>query len=1204
MDGDSSDILGNPNTIVRAGQASKWSGLSFGIKSTFILALLLVVYVVGIKAWGALLLWREKSYKLSMRRRHGIPDNDHRPFNVAYAAVMRARQDAEVSKRKARLDQIVLLGQEQRNAPLNQTIRQRPGSQRGAQSAWPIGVTNDLPGRFNLSSDGFYAPISGSSQTQTRSHSAAVRPIDFAERYNPDSTGRVSQADINNSPPRAGPSRRSSRRNIFVSDVKSQKRELDGDESEDGDHSKKSRVEGEEFIDEDAEWQEGPEVNRRGSKRVLRDEDNEDPSHSKQPRDKRARKVSLEKVPQTVIEDMDIDDDEDEDQVTELRASSSRGKKRDRAAAGSTFGGDDEDSAHEAELEDEARARRQRRKRRTVAKRKSDAGNSSRGQKRDRDVEEGESDGESEGGITSKVSRKKRGKKIVRPSRQDDEEIRSGSDVSMNESLASSRGRGRRIGDEWESNGVKFKIGPNGQRLRQALVKKARQKFNMPKDSQHPDRQLNLEVCVETWLTEEEYREAKSQLLLAWQDSPKHSAEPETPTVDTQDVPPPQPPTGKNLLWTSTSTTPASPSFYLPSQTPPGTPKSKNRDQYRQSIATNVGLRINPFHQQQIHTGKRIASAVRVASAFTDRGVHPSSPGSPGLSDSTNGISRVGPRAFSKWEKQDLEAKAMMKLREANRKKEAEREQKLKEEKEKADKEQKEKEAATTKQTIPTITLTKPVESKPIQSEIKPLSLSFAPPLGSSVTSTNDATSKPLFGPPASTPAAPFTLPPMAAPAPSKLEDKISTKPSFPTQPPPPPANSAFSFNNSSAAPQQPASSLGTNPSKDIKAGEQPKAQTSFSFGPPPTNTTAPAKPPPAPFSWNTSSAPTAQLVGGVEKTTASSASSGSSLLSRLAPVGNVVPPATQPQQNGPMFSFKSTATEPNKPSSVFGTPAQNTTPQPAPTSIPADAAPAAGASSLKFNFGVKPAAVAPSPTPASSTSSLSGALGGDSVKPAPNPFGFKAPTEGGTTATNGTTTPKFSFGTAPATANSPFGASTSGFKLPPSTTPQTSDAAPKPAFSGFGGGSQPLSAAFGTAPQGTPAPVFSSGTTNVFGSSGTSVFGGSANSSEAPKSTSVFASNSTTSASGDTPKSVFSFGNTTTPAVVPPPTPAPATSPFSFKFGETAKSTETPQASQPATGQSMFGKPSGGPSAFGFGASTGGFGFGNPPTSAAQQQQ
>ena len=30
-----------------------------------------------------------------MRRRHGIPDEDERPFNVAYAAAVRARERAD-----------------------------------------------------------------------------------------------------------------------------------------------------------------------------------------------------------------------------------------------------------------------------------------------------------------------------------------------------------------------------------------------------------------------------------------------------------------------------------------------------------------------------------------------------------------------------------------------------------------------------------------------------------------------------------------------------------------------------------------------------------------------------------------------------------------------------------------------------------------------------------------------------------------------------------------------------------------------------------------------------------------------------------------------------------------------------------------------------------------------------------------------------
>ena len=39
--------------------------------------------------------------------------------------------------------------------------------------------------------------------------------------------------------------------------------------------------------------------------------------------------------------------------------------------------------------------------------------------------------------------------------------------------------KGRKIGEEWESNGVQYKVGNEGQRLRLTLVKKARSKYSM-----------------------------------------------------------------------------------------------------------------------------------------------------------------------------------------------------------------------------------------------------------------------------------------------------------------------------------------------------------------------------------------------------------------------------------------------------------------------------------------------------------------------------------------------------------------------------------------------------------------------------------------------------------------------------------------------------------------------------------------------------
>lgn len=61
-----------------------------------------------------------------MRRRHGIPDNDHRPFNVAYAAVVRARQEKEAAQ-KAKVTQLVPQN-DRRSAQTGQDVRQRFGT--------------------------------------------------------------------------------------------------------------------------------------------------------------------------------------------------------------------------------------------------------------------------------------------------------------------------------------------------------------------------------------------------------------------------------------------------------------------------------------------------------------------------------------------------------------------------------------------------------------------------------------------------------------------------------------------------------------------------------------------------------------------------------------------------------------------------------------------------------------------------------------------------------------------------------------------------------------------------------------------------------------------------------------------------------------------------------------------------------------------
>ncbi|KAF8076700.1 hypothetical protein FPV67DRAFT_1777134 [Lyophyllum atratum] len=1221
MDGESADILGGPTfPNARDSQSGRWSGLSFGVKSAFATAVLLVLYVVAMRAWETFLVWRERAYKLSMRRRHGIPDNDHRPFNVAYAAVVRARQEGEAVARREKLQEMV---QDQYNALPDQNVRQRQGIQRNAQTMRP----NTIPGRYE-SADNF--PSTSTNANYPYPSFAIHAEAEEHDRYAP--VVRIAEPEVDDSPPKSGPSRRPIRKYINVSDDEGRKRGFNDDEFDTGpDHAKKTRVEDEEFVggDEEPEWHERYDVRQRGSKRVFGDENDNEDAFLSAPRDKRQRKFSLDKSSQLVAEDMDID--EDEDDIGELR-SSIRGRKRDRAEAGSTFGGDDDDSAHEAEEEDESKARRRHRKRRTYAKRKSDAGVSSRGQKRDRDLAgEGESEVEYDDGLTLKVSRKKRGKRSV-SSEQDDR-----SDISMDESqVSASRGRPKQIGDEWESNGVKYKIGPNGQRLRQTLVKKARQKFNMPKDSQHPDRQANLEVCIETWLTEEEYREAKNQLLLAWQDSNKPSAEPETPSRESQDLPPVA---GKDLLWKSTSAAPSVASSTSRQITPPsGSSQSSQMDRslYSQSIASNVGLRLNPFQKQPVTSGKRIASAARVSSAFNGGTTHPGSAASPSpsLADSTNGTPRH--KMYSKWEKQDLEAKAMMKMREANRKKEEEKAQKLREEKEKAEKLKKEQEAAAAPKFIPTITVTKPEDAKPAQAVSKPPTVSFAPPLDLKATPST----APLAGPSgpqqqqpkAATPSFSFPAQPSQAAKPSGFPPSIPPLGGAPSQP----AN-AFFGNKPDQQTTKPPLSFGFPPAPT------PASSTPATSNPPSAKPSSASSATPSPFSFGAPSQPIQASQPAAKKEEPPASGTDGSLFSRPAPT--ISQPATQPTQTTSAFSFaKPNATESPKPTPFFGNlNAQNvpqtTTAQPPPAPTPATNTP-------KFNFGVsnKPASTTPSttPAPATSTSSLSGALGTPQSKPAaPSPFGFNPPAPssesaktGAPAATGGaTTTPKFDFGQS-SSSTSAFGTSNPfAPKGPPaSTTPAgtSSTTAPAPSpfgtsnvfaqsttpaastsstpatqspFAGFGGASG--------APAAKPSPF---GSSNVFGGGAANTFGG-----------------MTPAQTGEAPKpSPFGFGatstpSTTTPAAAPPankpsfsfgasgPTSAssstaPATGFGGFGFGDAAKNPTTPQASQPATGQSVFGKPSTGPSAFGFGTTgttNSAFGtFGKTPTSNGQQQQ
>lgn len=238
----------------------------------------------------------------------------------------------------------------------------------------------------------------------------------------------------------------------------------DGVDSEPETQSKKTRVEGEDLIDgdEEAGWHgsnEEMDVDevqpaKRGFKRVASVEDDEGLASSRAYRlGKRARKVSIDRSPQSPEEDMVDEEDEEDDADIAVR-----GKKRDRTEAGSTFGGDD------SLMDDDEKPRR--RRKRTVSNKFGQS--SSRGQKRGRDLQSYDSDNSDAEIPKRKSTRKKRGR------RSQDEFAPLSTDSSC---------KGRRIGEEWESNGIRYKVGPNGQRLRQALVKKSRSLFAMVRNS-------------------------------------------------------------------------------------------------------------------------------------------------------------------------------------------------------------------------------------------------------------------------------------------------------------------------------------------------------------------------------------------------------------------------------------------------------------------------------------------------------------------------------------------------------------------------------------------------------------------------------------------------------------------------------------------------------------------------------------------------
>ncbi|KAI0751609.1 hypothetical protein C8Q80DRAFT_1119326 [Daedaleopsis nitida] len=1109
---ESSDILGG-RLQVSPQTSSAWSDPG---QITLLLGLGLAATYAWVRLAPHYRQWRETRYRKAMRRRHGIPDDDNRPFNVAYAAALQARKGGE---RRA-----TGLLQEPLSNPLHDDANDSV-----AESAYLSHDKGASTGYGNL-----YPSLDGR-ELRNDLGSRSDAPLHSSPLYD-----RPPQFSANVS------SERSARPNGVKQPMVT--RSLHGkhalDEEVDETQAKKTRVEGEDLIDgdEEAGWHgSGEEMDvdevqpaQRGSKRVASIEGEEGLALSRSDRlDKRARKVSIEMTPLSTDEDMEEDDVID---------NAARGKKRDRAEAGSTFGGDDS-------FIDEEEKPQRRRMRRTVSNKFGQS--SSRGQKRGRDLHSHDSD-DSDSDLPKRTStRKKRGR------RSQDEVV-----PLSNDPLC----KGRHIGEEWESNGVRYKVGPNGQRLRQELVKKSRSLFPM------------------TWLSEEEYNAAKERHELAWQDTPV--SEPQTPG----DVPDSPSKAGKSLLWSSTISSRESP---------------MKRGPLRQSVATNVGMRLNVFPPPQVATNRRIASVYQApASPATE---------SPKLQKS---------KSYSKWEKQDLEAAAMSKIRDrqlAARAAEASKPSPAAPSGPTSASTPSSSGPSSTPAAAPSASAKPPAPTAP--------SFSFAPgaaapakPAAAEGPKPNAAPTAPASAVPPPASKAPFSFPgptpsaapPASAPQPNAAQGSTSvpnffSKPSTATPTPSVGASSFFAPKPAQTAPSTTPTTGGAAPPQSNSASKPEAPKPSF-FAPSSAQQTGTSAP--------TTSTPLGTTTNDASKSEQTKSAPGVSLLSRLG-MGH-------PQSSSaPTFSFA----KPDAPAA--STPATSAS-EPLKTS--SNAPPSSG---LKFSFGVssKPTGATPTPNPtapaAATTSTPTFGTGNNgSSQPAmstPNVFGGNSNKD----AAGSTQNPTFSFATPSAPPSSAFGgpSATTSSTTPAPATPSLFSGvsngaskpaeAPKTAFgtttnmsaSAFGGGATASSlfgnaaapkTPFGTAPSAATPSAFGGSASGAAASSEPSkpAFGFTGNNSSSSTSTPSFFGNSQPSAAktdGQAPKPMFSFNtSSSTPAFgsTTPSTPSgfgtstPSGTPaFGATSTPTFGATTTPAA--PAAGS----KPS-----FSFGSSA----FGGSGTPAA----
>ncbi|WFD26905.1 hypothetical protein MNAN1_001894 [Malassezia nana] len=73
-------------------------------------------------------------------------------------------------------------------------------------------------------------------------------------------------------------------------------------------------------------------------------------------------------------------------------------------------------------------------------------------------------------------------------------------------------------GDEWQdANGLRWRIGEDGIPRRAVMLVEMKLKYNMPRDTLHPDARVRVPTYVEKFLSHDEYEEAKRRKQLSWQ---------------------------------------------------------------------------------------------------------------------------------------------------------------------------------------------------------------------------------------------------------------------------------------------------------------------------------------------------------------------------------------------------------------------------------------------------------------------------------------------------------------------------------------------------------------------------------------------------------------------------------------------------------------------------------------------------------------